>query len=265
MKTFIQRVAPGLGACILAVIVWGVAIPVFNVPTYLVPTPLMVGKALWQMYVGGTIYPDLWATIEETVLGYVIGCSLALVCGALLAESRLIERTLMPLIVGLQAMPKVALAPLLMVWFGLGISSKLILVSLVCFFPVFITTLASLKVVNRDLVNLYRALSSPRLRIFTDVKLPGAATPIFSSLQVSIVLAPIGAIVGEFVGSKNGLGNVIQSASLNLDVATMFATVLTLSVIGVAASYLVQWIEHRVIFWERPTSTKPVRTAKPAA
>ena len=171
------------------------------------------------------------------VIGYLLGCFLAVVIGALLAEIPIIERALMPYIVALQSMPKVALAPLIIVWFGFGMSSKVVLVALICFFPVFINTLVGIRSVNPDIVNLYRAFSASRWNILLNVKLPAAASSIFAGLQISVAMALIGAVVGEFIASKAGLGNLLQASSMTMDVATMFAVVIVLGGMSVLLMY----------------------------
>ena len=157
----------------------------------------------------------------------------------------------MPIVVAIQSIPKVALAPLLIVWFGFGVSSKMVLVALICFFPVFINSFYGFRSANPDLLRLYKAFGSSRLHVFRQVKLPSAASSIFAGLQIGVVLALIGAVVGEFVSSKEGLGYLIQSSTLSFDVATMFASVVSLSIIGITASTLVRWVQARVVFWER--------------
>jgi NitT/TauT family transport system permease protein len=174
----------------------------------------------------------------------------------LVAEYDLLGRILMPFIVGFQSMPKVALAPLLLVWFGFDLTSKVILVGLICFFPMFVNTVAGLRSANNDLVDLYRACSSSRLLIFWDVKLPGAANSIFAGLQIAMVMALLGAVVGEFVASRRGLGYLIQSSGVNFDVPAMFTAVLTLSALGITATFILRKLHSKVVYWEGTTSTR---------
>lgn len=252
MKDRILSVILPLAALAVLLIVWDRAVVLLEVPTYLLPRPGDVGVSLWSGYVtGGTYWKHLATTLYEMVVGYAIGCSVALVAGAIVAESRWIERTLMPLVIAIQSIPKVALAPLLIVWFGFGVSSKMVLVALICFFPVFINCFYGFRSANPDLLRLYRAFGSSRLHVFRQVKLPSAAASIFAGLQIAVVLALIGAIVGEFVSAKEGLGYLIQSSTLSFDVATMFASVVSLSAIGITASSLVRFVHARVVFWER--------------
>jgi NitT/TauT family transport system permease protein len=231
-------------------ILWDVSIRVFKVPPYLVPSPISVGGALFDGLFHGTFYPHIVATLHAVVVGYLLGCSLAIFTGALLAEIPLIERALMPYIVALQSTPKVALAPLIIVWFGFGISSKIVLVALICFFPVFVNTLIGIRSVNPDIVNLYRAFSASRWNILLNVKLPAAASSVFAGLQIGVAMALIGAVVGEFIASKAGLGNLLQASSMTMDIATMFAVVAVLAGIGVAGNELLRYLHRKVVFWE---------------
>ncbi|MEN9885870.1 MAG: hypothetical protein RL758_448 [Pseudomonadota bacterium] len=252
MKDRVLAIALPLAAVVVLLVVWDRAVVWLQVPTYLLPRPADVGLAFWNGYVTErTYWKHLLTTMHEVVVGYGIGCTVALSAGAIVAESRWVERTLMPIVVAVQSIPKVALAPLLIVWFGFGVSSKVVLVALICFFPVFVNSFYGFRSANPDLLRLYRAFGASRWHVFRQVKLPAAAGSVFAGLQIGVVLALIGAVVGEFVSSKQGLGYLIQSSTLAFDVATMFAAVVSLSIIGITASSLMRWLHGRVVFWER--------------
>jgi NitT/TauT family transport system permease protein len=230
--------------------VWHWAIGAFSIPDYLLPPPGAVFRALYDGFASGTLWPHIQATLAETLAGYVIGCGLAILMGALLAESRTFERFLYPLLLGLQAMPKVALGPIILVWFGFGMSSKVVLVALVCFFPLFVNTINGIKRTDTELLDACRAFSATRRYLLLHVKLPAAAGEIFSGLQIGVSMALIGAVVGEFLSAQQGLGYLIASASVSMSLATMFAGVLLLAVIGLAGSMLMRDVHRRVVFWE---------------
>jgi NitT/TauT family transport system permease protein len=175
--------------------------------------------------------------------------------GTLVAESRTFDQFVYPYIVALQSMPKVALAPLIIVWFGFGLESKIVIVALVCFFPVLINTIVGIRQTDKNLIDLYRAFSASRWMIFRQVKLPAAAGHIFAGLEISVVLGLIGAVVAEFIASQRGLGNVIQAASVNMDVATMFAALISLALLGICGSQIVRYMHRTIVFWDRPTNT----------
>lgn len=238
--------------------IWQAVTAMAMVPAYLIPRPGAVATAAWVVFSTGTIWPHLLTTTMEMGFGFVLSTAVALVSACLVAEYRAVERCVFPFIVALQSMPKVALAPLLIVWFGFGLASKVVLVALICFFPVFVNALTGLQAARSELIDLYRAFSAPRWRIFLDVKLPSAAGAIFAGLQVGLVLALLGAVVGEFVAAQQGLGSLIQASSLNFDVPTMFVCILTLAAMGSVCSGIVRMAQRRVVFWEGAASTGTV-------
>lgn len=234
---------------VIVIVAWSLAVRFFAIPDYILPGP----DAVWRSFVSGALDGSLWphvvATLIETASGYAIGCVLAIVLGALLAESPVFERFVYPLLVALQAMPKVALGPIILVWFGFGSASKIALVVLVCFFPLFVNTVTGIRRTDPDLIDACRVFSASRAYLFFHVKLPSAAKDIFAGLQIGVSLALIGAVVGEFLSSQKGLGYMIASASVSMSTATMFAGVLLLAAIGIIGAQCVRWIERKVIFW----------------
>lgn len=236
-------------------LVWQLSIDVLKVPDYILPRPLAVLQSLKIGYIDGDFWPHFLFTLRSTVSGYVIGCGCAIVVGAILAESRTFEKFVYPYIIGLQSMPKVALAPLITVWFGYGFTSKVVMVALICFFPLFVNTVVGIRQTNPALINMMRAFSSPSWYTFFRVKLFAAAGHIFAGLQISIVLSLIGAVVGEFVASSEGIGWLIQASLANFNTAQMFAGLISLIFIGVVGTRLVQFLHHRLVFWDRGTSS----------
>lgn len=232
------------------ILLWEGAIVFFEVPNYIVPRPAVVLTSFLRGYLDGSLWPHLFFTTKSIVFGYVLGCSAAFCLGALLAESRTAEMFLYPYIVALKSTPKVALAPLIIVWFGFGIESKIVMVALVCFFPVFVNTLVGIRQANRDQIDLLRVYSASRLHIFLNVKLPSALGIIFAGLQIAVVLGLIGAIVAEFISSREGLGYVISSNSFDMNLGMMFAAIVSLSIIGVAGSSLIRYAQSKIVFWE---------------
>lgn len=235
---------------VLGLAVWSLSIRWFSVPNYILPTPSAVLAAMRVGYLEGSYWPHVFFTLQNIVVGYACGCVLAIALGALLAESRNFERFVYPYIIALQSMPKVALAPLIIVWFGFGNLSKIIMVALICFFPLFINTSVGIKQTPPHLVNMMRVFSASRAEVFFRVKLRAALGHIFAGLQIGIVLGLIGEVVAEFVASTRGLGYLIATSQANFDVATMFAALAGLVAIGVAGTQLVRAIHRRVIFWE---------------
>ena len=232
------------------------ALETFEVPSYILPDPYSVFSTFIAAYSQGLIWPHLFFTFKSTALGYLVGCGLGLVLGSLLAESRTFEKFTYIYVVILQSMPKVALAPLIIVWFGFGIESKIVMVALICFFPVFINTFVGIRQADPELLDVFRVFSASRSLIFFHVKLPAASGSIFASLQIAVVLGLIGAVVAEFIASQHGLGTVIQSAGIELDTSLMLTGVFSLALMGVAGNLIVRICHRKVVFWEGRSQIK---------
>jgi NitT/TauT family transport system permease protein len=255
---FSRVLLPAL-ATILLIAIWQVSTGLFDIPSYLIPSPLKVLAALHSGLIKGTLWPHVWATFSAFVLGYLAGCLGALLLATIISEVSWLEQAVYPLIVAFQAIPKVALAPVIIVWFGFGIESKIVMVGLICFFPCFLNALVGLKSHNENLVDLYRAFGAGRRQIFLNVKLPSAATTIFAGLEISVVLALLGVVMSELVASRAGLGHVIAAAGADFNVAMMFACIIILSIMGVLATMLIGAIRRQVVFWERVRTSPRLR------
>src|SRR5271166_995211 len=229
---------------------WQGAVTYLQTPAYILPSPAAVFTALWRGVESGVYYEHALVTLEETLLGFVVGCALAFLLGTCVALSRRVEYFLYPLIVMFQAMPKVALVPLIIVWFGLGITSKIVSAALVAFFPLMVNTIAGLRSAEEDRINLMRSLAASRWQIFWMLQLPNAMPFIFAGLEISMIFALIGAIVAELISSQEGLGMVMQSMSYTMDVAGQFSILFILSVMGLVLNVSVSAIKRRVLFWD---------------
>ncbi|HEY0477293.1 MAG TPA: ABC transporter permease [Kofleriaceae bacterium] len=230
---------------------WELVVVGLDVPAFLVPPPSQVGYALYQGFASNLYLSNLYVTVTETVLGFAIGCVLAFVLGSVIGISRTVEYYLHPLIVMFQAMPKVALVPLLVVWFGLGITSKVVGAALVSFFPLMVNTIAGLRSANEDQVNLMRSLSASRWQIFRMLQLPNATPYLFVGLEIAMIFALIGAIVAELSSAEKGLGMQMQSLSFNMDAAGQFSILFILAVLGLVLNGIISVVRRRVLFWDR--------------
>lgn len=228
-----------------------------KLPAYLLPSPAAVFDALHHGLTDGSYWPHIRFTLLSTLLGYAIGSLAAMIVGILIAESDTFEKFVFPIIVAVQSMPKVALAPLVLVWFGFGIASKVVLVALICFFPLLVNTIVGMRQTDPELVDMCRSFCRSRSFIFLHVKLPSAASSIFAGLQIGVVLALIGAVVGEFIASERGIGYLIGSATVNMNVSTMFAGVFILAAIGMTGSGIMRVLHRRVVFWEGERRSLP--------
>lgn len=257
MKNRVLDIACPLVSLAVLLIVWELSVRLLAIPDYLLPPPAAVGGALYRGFATGSLWPHIGATLEATLSGYVIGSVAAVALGSILAESRLFERFVYPLLIGLQATPKIALGPIILVWFGFGMTSKIVLVAVVCFFPLFVNTVNGIRRTDPELIDACRAFSASRLYLLLHVKLPSAAGEIFAGLQIGVTLALIGAVVGEFLSSQRGLGYLIASSSVSMSMATMFAGVLLLALIGLTGAQTIRFLQRRLLFWEqRDTRTQ---------
>ena len=231
-------------------VVWEAVVRVFEIPMFVLPTPSNVFMALWRGITSSLYVDHIWITLTETLMGFVVGTSLAFLFGTVIALSRPVEYFLYPFIVMFQSMPKVALAPLIIVWFGLGLASKVVNAALVAFFPLMVNTIVGLRSAEEDKVNLMKSLAATRTQIFWMLQLPNAMPYIFAGLEMAMIFALIGAIVAEFVGAQSGLGMLIQSMNFTMDVAGQFSVLLLLSMLGLLLNGIVMGVRRRVLFWD---------------
>jgi len=232
---------------VMLIVLWDVFIRLFKIPPYLIPNPLSVAKQLvaeWPMLWRETL-PTLYATLAGFALSALVGVPIAM----WIAYSRLVESFVYPLLVFSQSIPKVAIAPLFVVWFGFGLVPKVIAAFLLGFFPVVVATVQGFKSVEGDVIDLARSMGANPLKIFLKFRLPHALPAIFSGLKVSVTLAVVGAVVGEFVGSNSGLGYVLQKANGTFDLPLMFAALVILSMIGVLLFLVLELIERWLMPW----------------
>ena len=232
---------------VMLIVLWDVFIRLFKIPPYLIPNPLSVAKQLvaeWPMLWRETL-PTLYATLAGFALSALVGVPIAM----WIAYSRLVESFVYPLLVFSQSVPKVAIAPLFVVWFGFGLVPKVIAAFLLGFFPVVVATVQGFKSVEGDVIDLARSMGANPLKIFLKFRLPHALPAIFSGLKVSVTLAVVGAVVGEFVGSNSGLGYVLQKANGTFDLPLMFAALVILSMIGVLLFLVLELIERWLMPW----------------
>jgi NitT/TauT family transport system permease protein len=231
--------------------VWELAVRALEVPEFLVPAPSRIGFAMYQGLARSFYTEHVYFTVEETVLGFALGCAVGFVLGSLIALSRTLEYFLHPLIVMFQAMPKVAMAPIFVVWFGLGMTSKVVTAALVAFFPLMVNTIVGVRAADEDRVNLMRSLAASRWQIFWMLQLPGALPFLFAGLEIAMIFALIGAVVAELVGSSAGLGAQMQSLGFNMDVAGQFSILFILAILGLLLNGLIVLVRRQVLFWDR--------------
>jgi NitT/TauT family transport system permease protein len=235
---------------LVSLAVWELAVRALRIPAFILPPPSQVGAALYRGAVSGIYLQHLWITLAETLLGFALGSTVAFMVGTLLAASRPAEYFLYPYIVMFQSVPKVALAPLVVVWFGLGLTSKVVSAALIAFFPLLVNTIVGLRSADEDRIDLMRSLGANQWQIFHMLRLPSALPFVMAGLEVAMVFSLVGAIVAEFVGAEAGLGMLIQSRNFSMDVAGEFAILLILALMGLLLNAVLVAIRRRVLFWD---------------
>ncbi len=230
---------------------WELVVVQLDVPAFIVPSPSQVAGALYRGIASDLYTTHLYVTLSETLLGFALGCALAFASGSVIALSRTVEYYLYPLIVMFQAVPKVALAPLIVIWFGVGVTSKVVSAALVAFFPLMVNTVVGLRSADEDRVNLLRSLAASRWQIFRMLQLPSALPYLFAGLEVALIFALIGAIVAELIGAEKGLGMLTQSMTFTMDTAGQFSVLFVLAILGLVLNGLLRLVRRQVLFWDR--------------
>lgn len=251
-RNIVRDVAITLASLIVLLVLWSVLVRASGVKEFLLPGPEQVFATMWAER--DTLIDETIVTAWETLLGFGLSVLLGIPTALLLTESRLAFLIGNPLIVGLQTVPKIAVAPLLVVWLGFGPSPKVIVVVLVAFFPIVVNAMAGFRSLDADMRNLGRILGLGRLAFFIRISLPHALPAIFAGLKVAMTLALIGAVVGEFVGAERGLGHLLLSSSARLNSLLSFSALVALTILGLALYGAVAMAEWLVVPWRRPTA-----------
>ncbi|MGY3697569.1 NitT/TauT family transport system permease protein [Bradyrhizobium sp. USDA 3240] len=253
---------------VAALATWELAVRLLGIPSFVLPPPSAVAAGLWRGFSSGLYLQHIAVTMFEVLLGFALGCSLGFVLGVAVALNRHVAYFLYPYIVMFLSMPKVALAPLIVLWFGLGMTSKIVTAALVSFFPLMVNTIAGLNAADGDRVDLIRSLGGSERQIFTMLRLPTALPMVIAGLEIAITLSLIGTVVAEFLGAEQGLGMLMQSMNFSMDIAGSFSVLIVLAIVGLVLNQALLAIRHRVLFWERlgrGASSAPKATASPAA
>ncbi len=238
---FLARYWIAITAHLAVILAWQLWVSLGDVPGYVMPSPLDTLRALWDSY--DWVHNTL-VTAGEILAGYAVAVVIGVGLALLSSWSRLVDQAVMPLMVSLNMIPKVALGPLFIVWFSYGFTPNVLIVFSICVLPILLTTARGLREVEPDLLDLVRSLKGSRWQIFLKIQLPGSLPHIFSGMKVATVLAVAGAVVGEFIASEEGLGYLMLQVQVTLDTAAMFMAVLLISSIGVALYGLVLLLER---------------------
>jgi NitT/TauT family transport system permease protein len=233
----------------LLVLAWDVATRVFGWPVWLVPAPGDVWNALAE---NRELLPrHVRVTLVETLGGFALAIVVGIPLAVAIFSSRLLERTIYPVLLGLNAVPKIAIAPILVLWMGFGYGPKIVVTFLLCVFPIVISTATGLRSTPPELVELVRSLQASSFDVFRRVRFPAALPHVFVGLKVAISLAVIGAVIGEFVGAEAGLGHVIIASGANVDTSLAFGAMVLLGVMSIILFYALVALERLVVPWAR--------------
>lgn len=240
------RVLP-TGALILFFLIWEVATRAWEVPAYLLPPPTEIVREMYLNF--AKILDHSWITAYEMLLGYALAISVAIPLAIAITASKAFDKFITPILLFFQTVPKIAIAPLFLIWFGVGPLPKVLVAFLICFFPIIIDTAVGLRSISPDMLDLAKSMGATGIQTFTQFRLPTSLPYLFSGLKVASTLAVVGAVVGEFVGADQGLGYLLLVTNSNLQTAQMFAVIIALTAQGLVLFYLIQWIEDLLIPW----------------
>lgn len=257
-KRYHQMVIAGrIGTLVFVLGTWQILAYLKVIDPFFFGSPIGIVKRLAYWFVNGTAYGSfwyqIWVTMEEALLGFIVGCLSGVFWGVLLGEIPLLSDVLTPYIKMINALPRIVLGSIFIIWLGLGLSSKVMLAAVLVFFVVFFNAYQGVKSVDRNLVAHARILGASRLDVVRHVVVPSATSWIIASLHVALGFSIIGAIVGEFLGSQHGLGLVISTAQNNFDTNGVFGAMIVIGIIAISAEALMSVIERRLLAW-RPAS-----------
>ena len=251
----LRNAVPTIVALGLIVAVWELFIVVTGEPEYVLP-PLHRIVETGIEHATDRFLPNAWVTLVEMLLGFGLGVSAGLALGTVIFHSRLLRQALLPIVISTQAIPVIAIAPILILWFGFGITPKVIVVALICFFPVCVNTISGLASVEMDAINLMRSFGATERQLFTKVRFPAALPFIFTGVKNAAAISAIGAIVGEWVGAHEGLGPVMIAANAGFKTAIVFAAIFYLAIMAISLFLLVGLVERIVMPWHFLTREK---------
>ena len=234
----------------LFLIVWELYIRIFHVPNYLLPGPAELANSMVKLFVSGDVMKHIRVTMEEILVGTAIGIVIGLVLGYIMAKIRFIERLIMPFVIIIQTAPKISLAPLFILWMGLGIESKAALVILVVSFPIMINEVSAIRSIEDNVYNLMKVLKASKWQIFCKIEVPYSIEMMLSGIKLALTQAMTGAVIGEMIGAKAGLGYLLTLGSETYDIKMILNAVILLSVIGLALYLISELIEKKALYWK---------------
>jgi NitT/TauT family transport system permease protein len=254
MSRSISRFFYPLAGAAIIILIWHYYVVLMQVPIVVLPTPLQVLKSMIDN--AKILTEEGWVTALECLYGFALSLAIGIPIAVVMTYSHVANQMFYPLLVASQSIPKVAVAPILLVWFGTGIQSKLAMAFVIAFFPVVVDTATGLRSTSPDLLELARSLQCTRLQTFFKIQLPSALPSIFSGAKIAVTLSVIGAVIGEFIGSNEGLGNLLLTANSQLNSPLVWASLTVLSVLGMILYGLVVLVEKLLMPWAADVDLK---------
>ena len=243
----LMRMLTPIAGILVFLVIWQLGVVVSKAPAYLLPTPIEIARTFIDEF--PRLLRHGWVTTYEMLLGYLLAVAIAVPLAIAITSSQRFDQFVMPTMLFFQVVPKVAIAPLFLVWFGVGALPKVLVAFLISFFPIVIDSAVGLRSMSSEMLDLARSMGASRTQIFTRFRLPTSLPYLFSGLKVAATLAIAGAVVGEFVGADKGLGYLLLVTNSNMETSLMFATLVALTFIGLVFFYLVECLEAVLIPW----------------
>jgi NitT/TauT family transport system permease protein len=257
MRSFKQKIKDGLrkqkdslyplGAAVGLILIWHLSIRFYSIPDYLLPGPFVVIEKIFSEW--HLIYEHTLITLFETSIGFALALVLSIPIAVAVVWWKPVEKTVLPLMVFLQTVPKVALAPLFIIWFGFGYLPKILISFMLAYFPIVIETISGLRDIEPEVLDLAKSMSAKPLQTFIKIRIPNSLPYMFSGLKLGALLSLVGAVVGEFMGAMKGLGYLVQYANDRMDTTLCFAVLVVLLLLGKVIFSAVEWIERYAISW----------------
>jgi NitT/TauT family transport system permease protein len=245
-RALFARASP-LVVIVGVLVIWELGVRLFNVPAYLLPPPSAIARRIVVDY--RLVAINTWVTLGEVLAGYGLAIVVSIPLAAILSQFRVVENAIYPTLVASQTIPKVAIAPILVVWFGFGLLPKILIAFLICFFPIVVDTMTGFRSVPREVIWLARSMGASQWKTFIKIRIPAALPNIFAGLKVASTLAVVGAVVGEFIGADRGLGYQLIVANGLMDVQLSFAVLVALSLLGIVLYAAIDLLERLALPW----------------
>jgi NitT/TauT family transport system permease protein len=261
VRATVTNIAPPTVAIALLLVFWEAAVRVFQIPAYVLPAPSTVADTLFQLLSAGWIESkhvgeppsgilrDSYVTIAEAIVGLAAGAVIGVSLGTLMAHSRFAEQSIYPVVTAIRATPIIAIAPIFIIWFGVGIAPKAVVAALATFFPMLVNSLTGMRSIDPNALELFRSVRASTAEIFWKLRVPNTLPYFFAALRLSLSLSLIGATVGELLGSREGLGHMIIATVVQLRLTDVFSGVFMLAIMGIILTALLGALQSRVLYW----------------